>query len=216
LLSLRWCICDAIPQVPSTIGVHVLMHRQEQFKPSSTGTLIERAVQGAQVRVYQRGYPLQDSDFISSSAPSSSGKLLVLHPLGEPFPSPETLSDFPPRRVLLLDGNWRQARKMLTAVVELGRCVRLPMMGPSRYWLRAQHEVSYVSTAEALLGVCAALGDSAAEDRFRLHFELHVYASLLARGRQQLARDYLQHSPLTSAIPEFLEQLASRKPIPEQ
>ena len=179
----RWCVCDALPAVATGVPVHVLIHRQEQHKPTSTGRLIARTVEGSRCHVYQR-----DSRFFSASSLAAADllperELWVLHPLGEPMPSDEGM----------------------------GRCVRLPSPGPSRYWLRGHDAPMHVSTAEALLGVFGDVGDTAAEYGFRLHFELHVYAALLARGRRELADRYLEDSPLSDAVPEFLEVLKTRR-----
>ena len=212
-LAPRWCVCRALPQATTAIQVDVLMHPQEQCKPSSTGKLIERAVQGARCQLYQRGSHQHGGPSAPSLAALQAPELWILHPLGEPLESIQSVIDSStPLRVLLLDGNWSQAGEMLRTVESMGRCVRLRAAGPSRYWLRDQREPSHISTAEALLGVFNAVGDTAAEDQFRLHFELHVYASLRARGRRQLAEDYLLDSPLKAAIPDFLERLNARRP----
>ena len=212
-LAPRWCVCRALPQATTAIQVDVLMHPQEQCKPSSTGKLIERAVQGARCQLYQRGSHQHGGPSAPSLAALQAPELWILHPLGEPLESIQSVIDSStPLRVLLLDGNWSQAGEMLRTVESMGRCVRLRAAGPSRYWLRDQREPSHISTAEALLGVFNAVGDTAAEVQFRLHFELHVYASLRARGRRQLAEDYLLDSPLNAAIPNFLERLNARRP----
>ena len=212
-LAPRWCVCRALLQATTAIQVDVLMHPQEQCKPSSTGKLIERAVQGARCQLFQRGSHQHGGPSAPSLAALQAPELWILHPLGEPLESIQSVIDSStPLRVLLLDGNWSQAGEMLRTVESMGRCVRLRAAGPSRYWLRDQREPSHISTAEALLGVFNAVGDTAAEVQFRLHFELHVYASLRARGRRQLAEDYLQDSPLKAAIPDFLERLNARRP----
>jgi DTW domain-containing protein YfiP len=191
--------------------VHVLIHRQEQHKPTSTGRLIARTVAGSKSHVYQRFSRFFAASSLAPKDLLPDRELWVLHPLGEPMPSAASLAGRPLPQVLLLDGTWRQAGEMLRAVEGMGRCVRLPSPGASRYWLRGHDAPTHVSTAEALLGVFGALGDSAAERCFRLHFELHVYAALLARGRRELADRYLEDSPLKDAIPEFLEELNTRR-----
>lgn len=209
----RWCVCDAIPPVDTRIRVHVLIHRGEQHKPSSTGMLVARVVAGAARHVYQRktrhfaasGFPADDS--------GPNPNLWVLHPSGTPLtPAAPPSSAVPGPEIVLLDGTWRQSGEMLRTVERLGRCVSLPdaAITPGRYWLRDQPAPTQLSTAEALLGVFRALGDSAAEERLRLHFELHVYATLRSRGRRELAERYLGESPLPAAIPEFLERLHAR------
>jgi len=100
---------------------------------------------------------------------------------------------------------------MARAVEPWGRRVRLPMEGKSRYWLREQRDEGKFSTVEALLFLLAALGERDAEARLRLHFELHVYASLLARGRKWPAAEYLDASPIKTALPDFLRQLLEKR-----
>jgi DTW domain-containing protein YfiP len=81
------------------------------------------------------------------------------------------------------------------------------MQGKSRYWLRAQSGTGRFSTAEALLFLLGALGLAEAQAQLRVQFELHVFASLCARGHKQLADDYLVDSPLRAVLPEMLAKL---------
>ena len=116
--------------------------------------------------------------------------------------------------VLLLDGSWRQAGEMLGSVHGRGRCVRLPAAAtsePSRYWLRDQAKPEQLCTAEALMGVLKAVGEPEAARQLRLHFELHVYATLLVRGHRELAERYLGHSPLLTEAPDALDRLHARR-----
>jgi DTW domain-containing protein YfiP len=116
--------------------------------------------------------------------------------------------------VLLLDGSWRQAGEMLASMHGRGRCVRLPAAAtsePSRYWLRNQARPEQLCTAEALMGVLKAAGEPEAAQQLRLHFELHVYATLLVRGHRELAERYLGHSPLLTAAPDALDRLHARR-----
>ena len=210
-LAPRWCICDSIPVVETGIHVDVLMHRNEQWKPSSTGKLVERAVKGARCHVFDREKHRRGDEQLAAAIPRAGRELWILHPLGEPIPDRGTAGEQPAVQVLLLDASWRQAGEMLRAVNGLGKRVCLPAMGPSRYWLRHHPKETHLSTAEALLGIFGSLGDATAAARFRLHFELHVYATLLSRGRRQLAEAYLESSPLQAALPEVLARLEGKR-----
>ena len=206
----RWCVCDAIPPVETRLAVHLLIHRGEQHKPSSTGSLIARAVAGSTCHVYQRATRFCTASGFQSETLDTGRELWILHPGGDPLPTPEAMSHASTSpQVLLLDGTWRQAGEMLRTVERMGRCVSLPEPSaePGRYWLRDQPEPTHLSTAEALMGVFVTMGDPQAQQRLRLHFELHVYATLLSRGRREMAERYLGHSPLLDAIPEFLSRL---------
>ena len=211
----RLCVCDTFPTVQTTLSVHVLIHRHEQRKPSSTGNLIARAVAGATCHVYERLSRHFPASGLPAAAIEPDRELWILHPSGEPLPAAPPAADDSPRagiQILLLDGTWRQAGEMLRSVEGLGRRVRLPdaVGDAGRYWLREQPEPGHLSTAEALMGVLDAVGEPAAARLLRLHFELHVYATLLARGKREMAERYLGHSPLLTEGREALDRLHAR------
>jgi len=187
------------------------MHRGEQNKPSSSGTLVARVVSGAARHVYQREGRFFAASGFPAQAAEPGRELWILHPGGDPLPESHA-ADTPSHAlpsILLLDGTWRQAGEMLRSVEGRGRRVRLPAAGdePSRYWLRDQPGPTQLSTAEALLGVLHAIGEHEAHRRLRLHFELHVYATLLSRGRREMAERYLGHSPLRAEAADVLDRL---------
>lgn len=209
-------MCDMLPPVETRLTVHVLIHRHEQRKPSSTGALVGRAVSGAACHVYQRETRFFPAAGFPAHAIEADRDLWILHPSGEPLPVlPEPLagSQQPSPAILLLDGTWPQARELLRAMDGVGRCVRLPddaAHEASRYWLRDQPGPAQLSTAEALMSVFTAVGETEAERRLRLHFELHVYATLLSRGKREMAERYLGHSPLLTEAPQALDHLHAR------
>ena len=211
----RWCTCDMLPPVETHLAVHVLIHRGERGKPSSTGRLIGRAVTGAACHLYQRETRFHAAAGLPAEAVAAGRELWILHPGGEPLP-PAPLAAGGSRgsgiHILLLDGTWRQAGEMLRAVESAGRVVRLPDAGgdQSRYWLRDQPAPMQLSTAEALIGVMRGMGDYEAGRYLHLHFELHVYATLLARGKREMAERYLGHSPLLTEARDVLDRLHTR------
>ncbi len=172
---------------------------------------------GTVCHVYQRGNRFFPETGYPADPHEHDRELWVLHPSGDPLPEPAATaasSSPPPPAVLLLDGSWRQAGEMLASMHGRGRCVRLPAAAtsePSRYWLRNQARPEQLCTAEALMEVLKAVGEPEAAHRLRLHFELHVYATLLVRGHRELAERYLGHSPLLTAAPDALDRLHARR-----
>jgi DTW domain-containing protein YfiP len=213
----RWCTCDMLPPVKTQLMVQVLIHRLEQCRPSSTGNLVGRAVAGTLCHVFQRGNRFFPETGYPADALEAGRDLWVLHPSGDPLPesaATDASALQPPATVLLLDGSWRQAGEMLASMHGRGRCVRLPDAAtsePSRYWLRNQARPDQLCTAEALMGVLTAVGEHEAARRLRLHFELHVYATLRVRGHRELAERYLGHSPLLTEAPDALDRLHARR-----
>jgi DTW domain-containing protein len=201
----RWCICSGFEKVECPFQVNVLIHHREFWRPSSTGRLIERVVPSSRQAVYRYDIPL---------SPEAIGldvqkPVWILHPLGEPL-GERTAP--PGLQVLLLDGAWREATRMMRAVEGWGQRINLPMTGESRYWLRGQHSDGNYSTVEALLFLLKTLGHQNAYEHLRLQFELHVYAGLRARGEKQPAEDFLRDSPLVAAFPAILEALERKRP----
>jgi len=200
----RWCICDGFQPLASPFQVEVLIHNREYWRPTSTGRLINRVMPASHVHIFQRDNPPMRESIVQPGRP-----LWILHPRGDPLPAGAPPADV---QVLLLDGSWREAARMLQGVETWGRCISLPMTGASRYWLREQQGEGMYSTIEALLFLFTALGLSQAEAHLRLQFELHVYAGLRARGAKAAAEKFLASSPIREAFPELLAKLDQRRP----
>ena len=200
----RWCICAGGEVVECPLAIDVLIHHREFWRPSSTGRLINRVIPASRGHVYRHDLPLSESAIVHPGR-----ALWILHPLGAPMPA---LVDPATVQVLLLDGSWREAARMMHGVERWGRRVSLPMTGPSRYLLRDQQGAGNYSTIEALLFLLGALGLHAPQGALRRQFELHVYAGLRARGEKSAAEAFLNDSPVREAFPDLLAELNRRRP----
>jgi DTW domain-containing protein YfiP len=91
-------------------------------------------------------------------------------------------------RLILLDGSWRQSRRLLAANPWLAALPRLPLPPqPSRYAIRRAHRPGQLSTLEAGLHALAQLEGS--PDRFAplwAAFDEFVRTSLSRRGESGL------------------------------
>jgi DTW domain-containing protein YfiP len=203
-LPLRWCVCAAHRDTACPLQVDVLMHHRERFRPSSTGNLIHRVIPASRHHLWRR-----ERRLTAAEVRVPGRDLWILHPNGDPAPSP-----MPPEQVqvLLLDGSWSETSAMAQEVRGWGRLVNLPMTGESRYWLRAQADAARFSTFEALLFLLKHLGLHEAHDALRLQFELHVYASLRARGHKADALAFLATSLIAYAFADLIAQLDIRRP----
>lgn len=203
-LPLRWCVCSALRTVRIPLRVDVLMHHREVYRPSSTGHLIERVMPETRRHLWRRERRLTVEDIRASGR-----EVWILHPQGEQLPAmpaPEQV------QVVLLDGSWREASAMAREVAGWGRRVNLPMVGASRFWLREQTEPGRFSTVEALMFLLGQFGLEEARATLALQLELHVYASLRARGQKDTAELYLAGSPITEAFAADLAKLHERRP----
>ena len=83
----------------------------------------------------------------------------------------------------------------------------------SRFWLRSQQGEAQFSTIEALIFLLQACGLEPAATELQHQFELHVYAGLRARGRIDVAAQYLATSPISTAMAGYLQQYQARRPL---
>lgn len=204
-LSPRWCVCPAHESIACPLAIDVLTHHRERFRPSSTGTLINRIVPDSRHFLWRR-----ERRLTADEVRLPGRELWILHPHGAPPPEPgPTAAEV---QVLLLDGSWREASAIAKEVKSWGRLVGLPMAGASRYWLRAQADDARFSTAEALLHLLRHFGLETEHEALRRQFELHVYASLRARGHKALGEEFLQESPIREAFAGLIAQLDVRRP----
>lgn len=180
------------------------MHYCEVHRPSSTGHLIKRLLPATGLHIGGGGRPL-DRNAIARAG----RELWILHPQGKPPPADATPENV---QVLLIDGSWKQASDLLRGINSWGRTVRLPMTGTSRFQLRTQQSDHQFSTIEALLFLLASFGLAAVHDQLRLQLELHVFAGLLARGKQADARRFLAESPARDAFPDLVARLDPPRP----
>jgi DTW domain-containing protein len=203
-LAPRWCICSAHRPIACPLAIDVLLHHREQHRPSSTGRLINRVIPASRQHVWRRERKLNANDIRVAGR-----ELWILHPQGELLPtdvSPECV------QIVLLDGSWRETTAIAQELRGWGRMINLPMSGASRYRLRTQGDAGRFSTVEALLFLLRSFGLSEAHAALRAQFELHVYASLRARGHKPEAELFLADSPVGQMFPELIAELNVRRP----
>lgn len=181
------------------------MHFRERHRPSSTGLLINRLLPQSRQFIWRREAPPK-----REAVQLPGREIWILHPQGEPMPA-----GVPPASVqaILLDGAWTETTDIAKDLSSWGRRISLPMTGQSRYWLRDQQEGARFSTVEALIFLLEALGLEDQAAMLRAQFELHVYASLRARGRKERAEAFLADSPAAAAFPDVLAQLHTRRSL---
>ncbi|MDR2213466.1 MAG: DTW domain-containing protein, partial [Pseudomonadales bacterium] len=177
----------------------------ERLRPTSSGNLIHRLFNNCTQVHWDTRQPPRPQDLLQAGRDT-----WILHPHGQP-PPPQ--SDPARLQIILLDGAWTEAGTMAKEVKNWGQLVSLPLVGESRFWLRAKQDAERFSTAEALLFLLHQLNLHEAESALRAQFELLVYAALRARGRADLAANFLENSVLNTAMPRELAQLQARRPL---
>lgn len=150
-----FCICDDVVLVRPPLEIVVIRHALESLKSSNTARIASLALPS--LRIVE--YGVKDAPFdVSALALDGAG---LLYPSTEPqTPSP------PPRRLIVLDGNWTQARRMLLRVTALHTLPRVSVAPPASTPLRARDGVlaGRLTTIEAIAGALDALGMTGGAD----------------------------------------------------
>ena len=173
-LPLALCLCADVPRVETRTGVLVIRHNKESHKSTNTARLAALALPRCRILPY--GAPGQRFEPGVLAAPGT----WIVFPDAPP-PPPDAP---PPENLLILDGNWAQARRMyqrlgLSAMPGLA----LPPPAADTRRLRRPPHPYGMSTVEAIAGALALLeGEHVARPLYALH-ELMIDRVLAARGR---------------------------------
>lgn len=169
------CLCAEVPQVLTRTELLVIRHNKEKEKSTNTARIAALAMPRCQLLTY--GAPGQPFDPAVLDEPDT----WLLFPSNAP-PAPDAPL---PRRLVVLDGSWGQARRMVQRVPQLRRLpsLALPPPAPDTRRLRRPPHPEGMSTIEAMAGAVAVLeGEEAARPLYALH-ELMIDRVLASRGR---------------------------------
>jgi DTW domain-containing protein len=184
LLGENFCICAQISPVNSTVDWLVLMHPDEVLKPTNTGRLLADL------------FPRNTWVFEWSRTVAPEGLLTLLQD-----PQRYVVMVFPAEScvplctvqsqanvsnlrltLILLDGTWKQARKMCSRTPWLShlQAIELPPQA-TQYGLRKTVHEGSLSTAEAAIGLLQHLDPPAAQS-LQSVFVLFNQGYMLSRG----------------------------------
>lgn len=160
------CLCASLPPAVATrTELLVLQHPAEAGHAKNTTVFLTEGL--------TRATRLRGEVF----APSLFEGAWLLYPGGADPPA------VPPRRLVLLDGSWRQSRRLLAANPALAVLPRLSLpTQPSRYAIRRAQRPGQLSTLEAGLHALALLeGEPARFAPLWAAFDAFVQAGLARR-----------------------------------
>lgn len=179
-LHVPLCMCAAVEPLPVATRVVVLQHRTESTRTSNSGRLVPLTLTGGEVRIL--GLPDRPLDTADLRDPER--RVLLLYPLpGAPELTPDP-TDPRPVTMVVPDGNWRQARRLVLRTPHLlaARKVRLPPGPPSRYRLRTHPDPARISTFEAVARALGILEGEAVRRQLERWFDVFVERTLWTRG----------------------------------
>ncbi len=154
-MHVQRCVCPLMPSIPTRGRWVIVQHPGEAHKTTNTGHLAARALLGAhRCTVRSRTAPLDPP-------PDLGPRAWVLFPSDEAV-SPEELP--PDATIVVPDGTWTQARKMIRTSAQLSGLPRvgLPTGAHARWSLREETSARGMSTLDAVCWLLAALEGPAA------------------------------------------------------
>ena len=175
LLLQEICVCGVLPRIDARTEIVLIRHLTERKLTSNTGRFAALSLPNSRILQYGGGEAFD-------AAPIRAPRTALLYCSGPPRTLP-----FVPERLVVLDGSFRQARRMYKRVPELRDLPELslpaPNVTPTR--LRQPTQPEGMSTIEAIAAALSLLeGPELAAPLWALHAEL-VRRADQVRGRKR-------------------------------
>lgn len=175
------CVCELIQPLATRTRVVIVMPWKESARSSNTGRLAHLSLPNSEIRLRGRpGHPLDLTDLASAE------RGLLLYPAEDARELGPHDAQGPPACLLIPDGTWRQARRVVKherALAGFER-VRLPPGPPSAYRLRQPREPGWLCTHEAIGRALDLLEGASISEALRPAFEQMVARTLAERGKR--------------------------------
>jgi len=157
----RACWCPHLRPVESATRACILQHLGERKTAIGTARMAHLSLPNSELHL---GISFEDNPRVRALAATPGTALLFP---GEGALDPAALRASPPTTVIVVDGTWSQARKVIKQNPFLQALPRLAFTPerPSNYRIRAEPSAECVSTIEALAHLLGAL--EGAPERFR-------------------------------------------------
>lgn len=181
------CLCPLIPSLDSRTRVVLLQHPSESAHALNTARLAALGLVNAQLRV---GEVFDD---LVELLQTPGYRPALLFP-GEHAQVLTAYGEVDDRPLLLIvpDGTWRKARKLLylNPLLEALPRVTLGAVAPSRYRLRKAPEPGALSTLEAVVEALNVLEQPARFDALLKPFEALIEGQIKAMGAETFQRNH--------------------------
>lgn len=171
----EYCLCDALTPIRHETEVVVVRHEREAHKSTGTARIASLALTKARVVDFGDDATLADS----ALAGLTEGACVL-------FPSEDAVLTAPPmKRLIVLDGTWRQTRKMVKKLPSLHAVPKWKLAAKvaSPLRLRSSPEEAFArSTLEAIADALGELEGDAVAEKLRALHALMVERVFRARG----------------------------------
>ncbi|MBK5000364.1 DTW domain-containing protein [Pseudomonas sp. S31] len=181
------CLCPLIPALDSRTRVVLLQHPSETSHALNTARLAALGLVNAELRVGEV------FDGLDALLATPGYRPVLLFP-GERAQvlGPYAGSEDTPLMLIVPDGTWRKARKLLylNPLLEALPKVTLAQVAPSRYRLRKAPQPGAVSTIEAVVLALNVLEQPAGFDELLRPFEALIEGQIRAMGAEVFERNH--------------------------
>jgi DTW domain-containing protein YfiP len=175
-------VCDAVPRIELTTKITLVIHHRELSRNSNTGLLALRALVNSEVRIRGEGREALDLQELLSP----QYRTFLFFPCADAVELDRALAtqDRRPIQLIVPDGTWRQARKILFRHPELKELLRVKISTPnhSTFQLRAQSRPERMATLPAIAhGLGVIEGDPVRAQLMNL-YDIKIERTLIGRG----------------------------------
>lgn len=177
------CLCPLIPDLDSRTRVLILQHPDEQAHALNTARLAALGLRNAELRIAERVEEELDD-----------GATWLLFPGAQALPT-SSLAALPgPLRLVVPDGTWRKARRLLHLNPQLAALPRVSLGGGlvSRYRLRKAPGEGALATIEAIVAALNALEGEGRFDELLKPFDALIEGQIAAMGEAAYRRNHLR------------------------
>ncbi|MCG4454704.1 DTW domain-containing protein [Pseudomonas sp. MMS21-TM103] len=182
------CLCALIPRLSSRTRVLILQHPSEVRHALNTARLAALGLSNAELRV---GEVFED---LPALLAQTGYRACLLFPgeQAQPLPQFATQLDGLPALLIVPDGTWRKARKLLHCNPLLAALPRVTLMDglESRYRLRKAPMPGALSTVEAVVSALDILEAPAQFDALLKPFEALIEGQIEAMGAETFRRNH--------------------------
>ncbi|HET6583900.1 MAG TPA: tRNA-uridine aminocarboxypropyltransferase [Nannocystaceae bacterium] len=186
------CWCRHLTSIPTRTRITFLQHPRERSVAIGTARMASLCLPNSELHV---GIEWDDSAALARALGDPARPAALLYPAEHAI---DIVKDPPrgPITLVVVDGTWRQARKIVQSNPRLAALPRYAFVppSPSEYRIRREPKDSYVSTIEALVHVLGALEG----DRARFEPLLTPFRAMVDTQLEHIRR---RHSPRKHRTP---------------
>lgn len=177
------CLCALIPSITNDTAVLILQHPSESGHALNTARLAALGLTNAELRIGERFEDLPADDGVEN---------YLLFPGERAIGVGELAQASGPLRLIVPDGTWRKARKLLHLNPGLASLPRatLPEGLVSRYRLRKAPMPGALSTLEAIVTALNLLEGDDRFDALLKPFDAMIEAQIAAMGAEVFQRNH--------------------------